>query len=149
MQSARNARQAQGAAKTEPASTTPSVAGSPSPAKDRGGASSTDPTANPASVGSESSLNEQATAGAAAGSTSFSSLDGAVQRVRQPFDHVEDITSILKTGFPLLTLALETMVDQIAMRMKLMPEEDICRQLNYLHADGMMVCIQWLLWVRS
>jgi transformation/transcription domain-associated protein len=131
MQNARNTRPAQGATKPDASTATPSVSGSPSAPK-----TAADATTSSIS-GNESASNEQA----AAASASFSALDGAVQRVRQPLDHVEDITSILKTGFPLLTLALETMVDQIGMRMKLMPEEDTCRQLSYLHADGMMVRI--------
>ncbi|KAG9127635.1 hypothetical protein FRC07_011379 [Ceratobasidium sp. 392] len=128
LQNSRNARLSQGAIKSEGgASATPSMPGSQASPKPG------DNSAN-ATPGGEATLNEQS----AAVSASFSALDGAVQRVRQPLDHVEDITSILKTGFPLLTLALETMVDQISMRMKLMPEEDICRQLTYLHVDAMM-----------
>ncbi|QRV73100.1 histone acetyltransferase SAGA, TRRAP/TRA1 component, PI-3 kinase superfamily TRA1 protein [Ceratobasidium sp. AG-Ba] len=126
LQNSRNARLSQGAIK--PDGTAASVAGSPSPAKPPGDASAG------TSQGGEPTTNEPSPAPAAA----FPPLDGAIQRVRQPLDHVEDITSILKTGFPLLTLALETMVDQIGMRMKLMPEEDICRQLSYLYVDAMM-----------
>ncbi|KAG8711225.1 hypothetical protein FRC08_016173 [Ceratobasidium sp. 394] len=122
LQSSRNARLSQGAIKPEGGAGVPSVAGSPSAPKPTGDAT----------PGGDSILNDPSAA------ASFPALDGAVQRVRQPLDHVEDITSILKTGFPLLTLALETMVDQIGMRMKLMPEEDICRQLTYLHTDAMM-----------
>ncbi|KEP49326.1 histone acetyltransferase SAGA, TRRAP/TRA1 component, pi-3 kinase superfamily TRA1 protein [Rhizoctonia solani 123E] len=132
MQNARNARQTQNAAAVKPegASGTSTVAGSPPTPKANGATPDVATPATPSGVDPSDQ--------AQAANTSMNALDGAVQRVRQPFDHVEDVTSILKTGFPLLTLALETMVDQIAMRMKLMPEEDICRQLSYLHADGMM-----------
>ncbi|ELU45462.1 Histone acetyltransferase SAGA, TRRAP/TRA1 component, PI-3 kinase superfamily TRA1 [Rhizoctonia solani AG-1 IA] len=137
MQNARNARQAQNAAAAKPDGTsgTSTTAGSPPTPKANG---PTPDVTTPAPTPGGGDTAPSSDVAQAANTATMNALDGAVQRARQPFDHVEDVTSILKTGFPLLTLALETMVDQIAMRMKLMPEEDICRQLSYLHADGMM-----------
>ncbi|KAJ3029169.1 UNVERIFIED_CONTAM: hypothetical protein HDU68_012852 [Siphonaria sp. JEL0065] len=55
---------------------------------------------------------------------------------KQPWEYVEEIMALLKTAFPLLTLSLETMVDQINQRLKPSSDEDIYRLVNALLSDG-------------
>ncbi|CCJ31022.1 unnamed protein product [Pneumocystis jirovecii] len=55
---------------------------------------------------------------------------------RQPWEHVDEIMSILKTAYPLLALSMETMVDQIQQRFKCTPDEDAYRLIVALLNDG-------------
>ncbi|CAB4408939.1 unnamed protein product [Rhizophagus irregularis] len=67
---------------------------------------------------------------------------GAQQQLpKQPWEHVEDIMSILKTSFPLLALSMETMVDQIQQRLKPSSDEDIYRLIVTLLNDGVQQLI--------
>jgi transformation/transcription domain-associated protein len=59
--------------------------------------------------------------------------------IKQPWEHVEDIMSTLKTSFPLLALTMETMVDQIQQRLKPNSDEDIYRLIVALLNDGLQV----------
>lgn len=59
--------------------------------------------------------------------------------VRQAWEYVDEIVQILKTAFPFLTLSMETMVDQILMKFKPTPEEDIYRHICMLLQDAMQV----------
>ncbi|QSL64955.1 hypothetical protein MERGE_002259 [Pneumocystis wakefieldiae] len=54
----------------------------------------------------------------------------------QPWEHVDEIMSILKTAYPLLALSMETMVDQIQQRFKCTPDEDVYRLIVALLNDG-------------
>jgi len=56
---------------------------------------------------------------------------------RHPWEHVDEIMSILKTAFPLLALSMEMIVDQISTRFKPSPEEDIYRLISALLADSL------------
>ena len=58
------------------------------------------------------------------------------QAPKTPLEHVEEIMAILKTGYPLLALSMETMVDQILARLKPSPEEDLYRIVTALLTDG-------------
>ncbi|KAJ3326459.1 hypothetical protein HDU76_012906 [Blyttiomyces sp. JEL0837] len=55
---------------------------------------------------------------------------------RQPWEYVEEVMSLLKTAFPLLALSMETMVDQMAQRLKPTTDEDIYRLIVALLNDG-------------
>lgn len=56
---------------------------------------------------------------------------------RTPLDYVEEISSVLKTAFPLLALSLELVCDQISARFKAVPDEDIFRLVTALLQDGL------------
>lgn len=56
---------------------------------------------------------------------------------KKPWDYTEEITSALKTAFPLLALSMETMVDQIQKHFKCPPDEDAHRLLVALLNDGL------------
>ena len=58
---------------------------------------------------------------------------------RHPWEHVEEILSILKTAFPLLALSMEMIVDQVSTRFKPLPDEDIYRLISALLNDGLQV----------
>lgn len=60
---------------------------------------------------------------------------------RHPWEHVEEILSILKTAFPLLALSMEMIVDQVSTRFKPLPDEDIYRLISALLNDGLQVRI--------
>ncbi|KAJ3191208.1 hypothetical protein HK101_007980 [Irineochytrium annulatum] len=61
---------------------------------------------------------------------------------RQPWEYVEEVMALLKTAFPLLALSMETMVDQMAQRLKPTTDEDIYRliQLARDPADSGQLC---------
>lgn len=63
----------------------------------------------------------------------------AMNGPRQPWEHVEEIMSILKTAFPLLALSMEMIVDQVASRFKPGPDEDIYRLVSALLSDSLQV----------
>lgn len=55
---------------------------------------------------------------------------------KKPWEHTEEIVSVLKTAFPLLAFWLEAMVDQISRNFKCPPEEDACRLIVALLNDA-------------
>lgn len=70
-------------------------------------------------------------------------LDGSSTPANHPakhaWEHVDDVVAILKTAYPLLTLTLETMVDQINQRFRATSEEEIYRYTFMLLQDGVSV----------
>jgi transformation/transcription domain-associated protein len=62
---------------------------------------------------------------------------GQVVTKKPPWDHTEEILSVLKTAFPLLALSMETMVDQIQKHFKCPPDEDAYRLIVALLNDGL------------
>ncbi|KAK7060621.1 transcription-associated protein 1 [Paramarasmius palmivorus] len=56
---------------------------------------------------------------------------------RPTWDCVEEIVQLLKTAFPLLTLSLETIVDQLITRFKPTFEENIYHHIHLLLGDAM------------
>lgn len=55
---------------------------------------------------------------------------------KQPWELVDELLNILKTGFPLLALSMEKMVDQIQTRGKSSTPEDIYRFITALLMEG-------------
>jgi transformation/transcription domain-associated protein len=53
-----------------------------------------------------------------------------------PLDYIDEITALLKTAFPLLTLSMETMIEQILHKLKPSTDEDIYRLIAALMNDG-------------
>ena len=63
----------------------------------------------------------------------------------QPWELVDEIMNNMKSSFPLLTLTMEKMVDQIAVRAKPASDEDIYRFFAALLADALQVSTKcWL-----
>lgn len=56
---------------------------------------------------------------------------------KTPLEYVEEISSVLKTAFPLLALSVELVCDQISARFKAVPDEDIFRLITALLQDAM------------
>jgi transformation/transcription domain-associated protein len=56
---------------------------------------------------------------------------------RPPWEHTEEVLSVLKTAFPLLALSMETMVDQISKFFKCPPDEDAYRLITALLNDAL------------
>lgn len=54
----------------------------------------------------------------------------------QPWDYTEGIMKILKTAYPLLSLSLESLIDQVIQRFKCLPEEDAYRLVMALLNEG-------------
>jgi transformation/transcription domain-associated protein len=71
------------------------------------------------------------------GSPSANGADATPAPPRKPWDHVEEISAILKTAFPLLALSMETMLDQIQKNFKCPPDEDAYRLIVALLNDGL------------
>lgn len=68
------------------------------------------------------------------------SAEGEAQPIpKKPWEHSDDIMSVLKTTFPLLALSMETMVDQIQKHFKCPPDEDAYRLIVALLNDGLSV----------
>ena len=63
---------------------------------------------------------------------------------KTPEESVSEIMSILRTAFPLLTLSLETMVEQMLSRLKPSPEEDMYRVISALNVDAYQHFLQTL-----
>lgn len=60
---------------------------------------------------------------------------------RQPWELADEIMNSMKSSFPLLTLTMEKMVDQIAIRAKPASDEDIYRFFAALLADALQVSL--------
>lgn len=60
---------------------------------------------------------------------------------KSPHEHTEDLTGILKTGYPLLALSLENMVEHIIHRLRSSPEEDLYRIITTLITENIQVHI--------
>jgi transformation/transcription domain-associated protein len=58
---------------------------------------------------------------------------------KQPWEYVDEILNVMKTGHPLMVLTIETMVDQILQRFKATPEEEIYRLVCMLLGDAVQV----------
>ncbi|KAI8950750.1 FAT domain-containing protein [Xylaria longipes] len=84
--------------------------------------------------------NNTSAASAPNGEQQLQSKDGATSTIGQkkpPWEHTEEIMSVLKTAFPLLALSMETMVDQIQKYFKCPPDEDAYRLIVALLNDGL------------
>ncbi|TDL29737.1 hypothetical protein BD410DRAFT_736870 [Rickenella mellea] len=71
-----------------------------------------------------------------AGSQGLPDGAGSFHSAKVASDNVDEIVSILKTAYPLLTLTLETMVDQFTNRFRATAEEEIYRFTFMLLQDG-------------
>ena len=60
---------------------------------------------------------------------------------KKPWDYSDEVISVVKTTFPLLSLSMETMVDQIQKHFKCPPDEDAFRLIVALLNDGFSVSI--------
>jgi transformation/transcription domain-associated protein len=58
---------------------------------------------------------------------------------KSPHEHSEDLLGILKTGYPLLALSLENMVEHIIHRLRSSPEEDLYRIIRTLITENIQV----------
>ena len=58
---------------------------------------------------------------------------------KPPHEHTEDLIGILKTGYPLLALSLENMVEHIIHRLRSSPEEDLYRIIKTLITENIQV----------
>lgn len=68
------------------------------------------------------------------------SSDAVPTQTKQPWDYVDEILGIMKTGHPLLVLTIETMVDQVLQRFKASGEEEIYRLICMLLGDAVQAC---------
>lgn len=82
-----------------------------------------------------------ATAGTAPAAAAAAAA-AAANMPRQPWEYVDEILNILKTAFPLLTLTMENIAEQIQQRFKPTNEEDIYRLTNALLNDALQQYIQ-------
>lgn len=60
---------------------------------------------------------------------------------KPPYEHTEDLIGILKTGYPLLALSLENMVEHIIHRLRSSPEEDLYRIITTLVTENIQVIL--------
>ncbi|KAI8320067.1 hypothetical protein GQ54DRAFT_9695 [Martensiomyces pterosporus] len=99
----------------------------------------TTPAPGPASGGSNDSPNPQTIAAESTPSTSSTATPGAApgQQAATLATTIDELMSKLKTAHPLLTLSMESMIDQIVQRLKPFPEEDIYRLIHALLSDGL------------
>jgi transformation/transcription domain-associated protein len=58
---------------------------------------------------------------------------------KPPHEHTDDLIGILKTGYPLLALSLENMVEHIIHRLRSSPEEDLYRIITTLITENIQV----------
>jgi transformation/transcription domain-associated protein len=69
------------------------------------------------------------------------SNDATPPQPRQPWDYVDEILNLMKTGHPLLVLTIETMVYQILLKFKASAEEEIYRLVCMLLVDAVQVIL--------
>jgi transformation/transcription domain-associated protein len=67
------------------------------------------------------------------------SSDATPAQPKQPWEYVDEILNVMKTGHPLMVLTIETMVDQILQRFKATSEEEIYRLVCMLLGDAVQV----------
>lgn len=60
---------------------------------------------------------------------------------RQPWDYVDEICNLVKTGHPLLVLTIENMVDQFIQKFKASAEEEIYRLVCMLLIEAAQVIL--------
>ncbi|KAF2229771.1 hypothetical protein EV356DRAFT_580549 [Viridothelium virens] len=59
---------------------------------------------------------------------------------KQPWDHADELMTVLKTAYPLLSLSMEQLVDSMQQKFKCPPDEDAYRLIVALLNDG----LQWI-----
>ena len=62
------------------------------------------------------------------------------EREKQPWDHADELMTVLKTAYPLLSLSMEQLVDSMQQKFKCPPDEDAYRLIVALLNDG----LQWI-----
>jgi transformation/transcription domain-associated protein len=62
------------------------------------------------------------------------------EKKKKPFDHTDEVMTVLKTAYPLLSLSMEQLVDGIQAKFKCPPDEDAYRLIVALLNDG----LQWI-----
>ncbi|KAH8591080.1 hypothetical protein B0O99DRAFT_551034 [Bisporella sp. PMI_857] len=145
-QEAREERERKQKARNSATASTPKQNGSPTlqrqetPTMPQSGsaAGSRPGTANPEVKGEQSEAN--GVNGQANGTTNGDQAAAATKQPPQkkpPWEHTEEILSILKTAFPLLALSMESMVDQIQKYFKCPPDEDAYRLITALLNDAL------------
>ena len=67
------------------------------------------------------------------------SSDPTPAQPKQPWEYVDEILNVMKTGHPLMVLTIETMVDQILQRFKATSDEEIYRLVCMLLGDAVQV----------
>ena len=78
-----------------------------------------------------------------AASSSSTTTEAPFQK-KPPHELAEDLIGILKTGYPLLALSLENMVEHIIHRLRSSPEEDLYRIITTLITENMQVRTRFL-----
>ncbi|CCF50080.1 hypothetical protein NDA11_006772 [Ustilago hordei] len=129
---------------SKPAGTEAQATGSPAKADSAtpapGGTSAAGSEANKMSA--PTSATPAAAPGAPAAPGAAAATAAAANMPRQPWEYVDEILNILKTAFPLLTLTMENIAEQIQQRFKPTNEEDIYRLTNALLNDALQQYIQ-------
>ena len=62
------------------------------------------------------------------------------EKDKQPWDYAEELMTVLKTAYPLLSLSMEQLVDSMQQKFKCPPDEDAYRLIVALLNDG----LQWI-----
>ena len=60
---------------------------------------------------------------------------------KKPWEHIDEIMTVVKTAYPLLALSIETMTDQMLTQLKPSMEEDLYRVMSVLYNDGLQVAL--------
>ncbi|KAK1760697.1 hypothetical protein QBC47DRAFT_408753 [Echria macrotheca] len=113
--------------------------GSPQQTKQETAGAKTEDGSRPATANGDASGKADVKSEGADGSSATAMANGAAaeQTPKKPWELLEEITSALKTAFPLLALSMETMVDQISKHFKCPPDEDAYRLIVALLNDGL------------
>jgi transformation/transcription domain-associated protein len=105
-----------------------------------GTSQSMDVDATASNAGESADGNDPQKQGSATPGPNGATVENAANRMpRQPWEFVDEIVGILKTAFPLLSLTLETMVDQIGQRFKPSADEELFRFISALLGEGVQV----------
>jgi len=111
-----------------------------------GGGEGTMTTPQSATAPAQGGEAQAASTPASAPPSSAPQAPGDANARKQPWENVEEILSALKTGFPLLALSMETMVDQIIQRLKPTADDDMYRLISALLNDAVQVRLDGARW---
>jgi transformation/transcription domain-associated protein len=122
----------------------------PDQAKNEGDTVKSEEQAETENIKEESKSDENATDGSSNGDKPPPVLTGAALNnankgspqtptAATPSHPLDDIMAMLKTGYPLLALSMETMVDQIQLKFKPQADEDMYRLVVALYNEGIQV----------
>lgn len=94
-----------------------------------------------ASVNQQSSQDLESNPGSSNATSGAGVTPSTSEPRRSPVDYTDDLLAILKTGYPLLSLSMENMVEHIVQRLRSTADEDLYRVIVTLLSEAFQVSL--------